>query len=406
PGSPARSRYLFRDGRGVNGKTPPTDALSTFGGPAWTQVGAAADGPGQWYFHLFAPEQPDLNWSNPEVLTQFESVWRFWLDKGVDGFRIDVADHLTKDVDQPWNQAGSGLLDHSDASRTHAVWRAFRSLLNSYQPARTAVGEVWATGADLDRYGRRDEFGLVFDFAFLLAGWECTKVQAAIAAALERQDRIGTTPAWVIDNHDMVRSATRYATTPAVGLARSRAMSVLMLALPGTCYLYQGQELGLPNVDDLPASVLADPIWERSGHTVRGRDGCRVPLAWHGDKPWLGFKPAGVAPWLPQPESFAPLAQATQQADPQSTWRLIQTALAQRRAVFGDSARDLRWQETASDVLGFVRESARGEVLVVTNFSDQAIPLPTGELLLQSGSGEPEGRLPPNSTAWLRLKSP
>ncbi|MDA9913004.1 alpha-amylase family glycosyl hydrolase, partial [Candidatus Nanopelagicales bacterium] len=401
PGSAARARYLFRHGRGANGERPPTDARSTFGGPAWSQVDGDAHAPGQWYFHLFAPEQPDLNWSNPEVLQEFEAVWRFWLDKGVDGFRIDVADHLTKDVDQPWKQAGSGLLDHSDASRTHTVWRRLREVLDDYEPPRMAVAEAWTTGADLDRYGRSEEFSLIFDFSFLLAGWDATGVAGAIGGVMDRRQRIGTTPTWVMDNHDMVRSASRYASTPAVGVARSRAMSLLMLALPGTCYLYQGQELGLPNVDDLPESVLADPIWERSGHTVRGRDGCRVPLPWSNNEPWFGFKPAGVAPWLPQPEIFAELTQANQETDLQSTWRLFKRALELRRHVFSEAAQAVHWHDSEAGVLVFSRDLPTAQVLILTNFSDEAVQIPPGRVLLTSDADQSQV-LQPNNTVWVQ----
>jgi alpha-glucosidase len=400
PGSSLRDRYLFREGRGRAGDQPPTGAISTFGGPAWTRVVGNDGVAEQWYFHLFAPEQPDLNWANPEVLVEFERIWRFWLDKGVDGFRIDVADHLTKNIDRPWDKAGSGLLDHSPANRTHEVWRSLRDVLDSYQPPRMAVGEVWATGSDLDSYGRPDEFPLVFDFSFLLAGWDPTAVKTAIASGLDREQRIGTTPTWVMDNHDMVRSATRYADSPEVGLARSRAMSTVMLALPGAVFLYQGQDLGLPNVDDLPEESLQDPIWQRSGRTIRGRDGCRVPLPWIQAEPEFGFKPAGVPPWLPLPQSFADLAVDQQVADPDSTWRLCQQLLSLRRRHVAHNDAKFDWQPSPIGVLSFTVGNSHSRIHVLANFTNETHAF-TGEVLVSSRAESPAGVLLPNSAFWL-----
>jgi alpha-glucosidase len=400
-GSPERDRYLFRDGRGPSGDLPPTDVVSSFGGPAWTRVDEPDGRPGQWYFHLFAGEQPDLNWAHPEVLAEFERVWRFWLDKGVDGFRVDVADHLTKDPDRTDKAEGNHLLEHAADNRTHQVWRAFRSTLDGYSPPRTAVGEVWATGTDHTLYARPDEFPMTFNFAFLQAGWDATALRAAIDAALLRRGAVGATAAWVTDNHDTARSATRLG-PGVIGLNRSRAMMLIMLALPGTVYLYQGQELGLPNVDDLPDSVLQDPIWARSGFTDRGRDGCRVPLPWSGDEPPFGFTGGrSVSTWLPQPAAFSSLTVSVQLRDPDSTLAFTRRLVQVRRARPELRGGSLAWLNDNSDRLDFERVCAGARVRVVANLGGEPIRLPAGAVLAASSPDVRGGMLPPDAAVWL-----
>jgi alpha-glucosidase len=402
PDSPERSRYLFRNGRGPAGDEQPTDVVSSFGGPAWTRITEPDGSPGQWYFHLFAGEQPDLNWENPEVLAEFERVWRFWLDRGVDGFRVDVADHLTKDISRTDKPEGNHLLEHEPDARTHEVWRRFREVLNEYSPPRTAVGEIWAAGDDQALYGRPDEFPLMFNFRFLKAGWDPTELRAAIDEALLRRGSSGATPVWVTDNHDMVRSATRLADDPQVGLARSRALSLLMLCLPGTVYLYQGQELGLPNVDDLPDEVLQDPIWERSGHTDRGRDGCRVPLPWSADGSSLGFvdDPA-VTPWLPQPASYAELAADRQRQQPDSTLHFFQALLRLRSNSSALRQGSLVWLPAQPGVLHLERQHGVDRMEVVVNGSDEPVELPSGTVLISSDPVAGERTLLPNTACCL-----
>ncbi len=401
PGSRERGRYLFRDGRDPGGERSPTDVVSSFGGPAWTRIEDPDGSGGQWYFHLFAPEQPDLNWENPEVLAEFERVWRFWLDKGVDGFRVDVADHLTKDIDRTDKAEGNHLLEHDADNRTHQVWRAFRRVLAEYQPTRMAVGEVWATGSDNSLYCRPDEFPLTFNFPFLQAGWDAPALRSAIDAALYRRGALGATAAWVTDNHDSVRSATRLG-PETLGVNRSRAMSLITLALPGAVYLYQGQELGLPNVDDLPDDVLQDPIWTRSGYTDRGRDGCRVPLPWSGAEPPFGFtSDPTVAPWLPQPEWFADHTVARQADDPASTLNLTRKLLALRRDRSELRRGSLAWLGDEPDRLHFERQSGESRLRVLANLSPDPIPLPPGRILACSTSVPPQDSLPPDGAVWL-----
>jgi alpha-glucosidase len=301
-GSPQRERYLFADGRDGG---PPNNWRSVFGGPSWTQVPD-----GQWYYHLFAKEQPDLNWRNPEVLAEFVDVLKFWLDRGVDGFRIDVSDALIKDAALPDTATGEPVIPKDDTSGVHEVYRAFRRLFDTYAHDPMAVIETGAPDDIVALFLRPDEMQLAFNFRFVKAGWNAMKLREAIDESRAANATVGAPTTWVIDNHDTPRSVTRYgalmelagdyvpgtmnqgpqgAVDIALGLRRSRAMALLLLALPGSAYLYNGQELGLENIDDLPEEALQDPIWERSGHTVRGRDGCRIPMPWSGAEPPFEF---------------------------------------------------------------------------------------------------------------------
>ncbi|HZN71583.1 MAG TPA: alpha-amylase family glycosyl hydrolase, partial [Micromonosporaceae bacterium] len=263
PGSPARDRYMFRDA--------PNDWQSRFGGPAWTKVHD-----GQWYLHLFDVQQPDLNWAHPEVAAEFESILRFWLDRGVDGFRIDVAHGIVKADGLPnmegWDASQGPATPFFDQDGVHEIHRAFRKVLDEYSGDRLAVAEAWVTPAErVARYVRADELHQAFNFQFLLSSLSAESLREVIDESLAAYGQVGAPATWVLGNHDTVRPVTRYG-----GLARARAAALLMLALPGSAYIYQGEELGLAEVD-LPDEALRDPMWERSGHTRRGRDGSRVP---------------------------------------------------------------------------------------------------------------------------------
>ncbi|MBZ9595552.1 DUF3459 domain-containing protein [Streptomyces erythrochromogenes] len=263
----ARERYLFRRGRGAEGELPPNDWESIFGGPAWTRV---ADG--EWYLHLFAPEQPDLDWTHPEVMAEFDSVLRFWLDLGVDGFRIDVAHGMVKADGLPdigrGAQAtliGSEPLPFFDQDGVHAIHRAWRRLLDSYEGPRRRIGvaEAWAPSSErLALYVRPDELHQAFNFRFLTCPWDPEGMRTVIDESLAATTAVGAPTTWVLSNHDVVRHVTRYGGGPR-GLARARAAALLMLALPGSAYLYQGEELGLPEVTDLPATARQDPAFRR-----------------------------------------------------------------------------------------------------------------------------------------------
>ncbi|MDX6205009.1 MAG: alpha-glucosidase, partial [Frankiales bacterium] len=314
PGSLERRRYLFRAGRGSDGSEPPNDWQSNFGGNAWTRVREQDGRLGEWYLHLFAPEQPDLDWTNREVRQEFESILRFWLDRGVDGFRIDVAHGLAKDPELP-DLAGrletGGLAveghPHWDQDEVHEVYQAWRAVLDTYPGDRVFVGEIWVAGPErMSRYLRPDELHTGFGFSFLVAPWTAATLRSAVDETLEAVESVGAPATWVLSNHDVMRTVSRLARRQterpryalddlvgeapdlALGSTRARAAALLMLALPGSAYLYQGEELGLPEVEDLPEDVLADPTWRRSGGRLRGRDGCRVPLPWSGEKPPYG----------------------------------------------------------------------------------------------------------------------
>ncbi|WP_433409625.1 glycoside hydrolase family 13 protein [Saccharomonospora azurea] len=396
PGSPARDRYLFRDGRDGG---PPNDWESIFGGPAWTQV---ADG--QWYLHLFDPGQPDLNWENPEVRAEFESILRFWLDRGVDGFRIDVAHGMVKADGLPdaacSDQASlltSRALPYFDQDGVHEIYRAWRKILDSYPGERIGVAEAWVPNAErLARYLRPDELHQAFNFHYVEADWSATAFRQVIDDSLAAVAGVNAPSTWVLSNHDVQRHVTRYGGGEQ-GMRRARAAALLTMALPGSVYVYQGEELGLEEITDLPEEVLADPMWERSGHTERGRDGCRVPLPWSGSEPPFGF---GSSSWLPQPQHWADLTAEAQRDDPDSMLSLYREALRQRREL---PAEGLEWLDAPEEVLAL----RRGAVTCTVNFSAAPVTIARpGSVELAScpvadlGVDEDTVTLPPESAVW------
>lgn len=324
PGSPLRERYHFRPGRGRDGELPPNDWESVFGGPAWTRTENPDGTPGDWYLHLFAPEQPDFDWEHPAVADEFRSILRFWLDRGVDGFRVDVAHGLVKAPGLPDLGAGAGrvgLLDDGvrpffDQEGVHAVYRTWRALIEEYPGERIFVAEAWTPTVERTaRYVRPDELHQAFNFQYLTTPWDAVALREVVDRSLDAMRPVGAPATWVLSNHDVTRHATRFANPPgpgtqlrtagdrALGLRRARAATLLMLALPGSAYVYQGEELGLPDVVDLPDEVRQDPSFFRSAGQDGLRDGCRVPIPWTTDGPSHGFGPAGS--WLPQPGSGA-----------------------------------------------------------------------------------------------------
>lgn len=433
PGSPERARYLFRDGRGPRGDEPPNNWQSVFGGPAWTRTTAADGTPGQWYLHLFDSKQPDLDWDNPEVHAEFADVLRFWLDRGVDGFRVDVAHGMVKapglpdwdghvamidGTDDPGVDAVVGSGNHGpmfDQDGVHEIYRAWRRVLDTYDGDRAMVTEAWVEPlARLARYVRPDEAHQSFNFAFLAAGWHGPTLRRVITASYAANDAVGAPTTWVLSNHDVVRHASRLGLSDPthrphgigrddeqpdaeLGLRRARAATLLMLGLPGSAYLYQGEELGLPDHTTLDDDLRQDPAFFRTGGAERGRDGCRVPLPWQGDAPGLGFSPTG-ATWLPQPAHWADLAVDRQRGRTGSTYELYRAALRLRRAERLGSG-GLTWlaEPTDEHVLAY----RNGDVVVVANLADHSVPLPAGAVLLASGD-VPDGVLPPGTTAWLR----
>ncbi len=414
PGAAARRRYIFRQGRGSDGSEPPNNWTSIFGGPAWTRV---VDG--EWYLHLFDESQPDLDWQNEEVRAEFDDILRFWLSRGVDGFRIDVAHGMVKDPTLPDLDNPTELLatefpenhPHWDRHGIHEVNRRFRSVLDASGRDVMMVAEAWVHPERLAQYLRPDEYHQSFNFDFLKAEWERREVKDAITRALEAARAVGSTPTWTLSNHDVMRHATRYglppgtdwqrwpltgphdALDPALGLRRARAATLMLLALPGSTYLYQGEELGLPEVWDLPPEVLDDPVWESSGHALKGRDGCRVPLPWTREGPSFGF--GGCAPWLPQPAVFSELSVEAQDGVAGSTLELYRRALA-LRATHLAADEELEWVELGPGSLAFRRGSG---VVCVVSFGAE-VKLPEGRVLLASVEGA-RGTLAKDATAWV-----
>ncbi|MEV6230710.1 glycoside hydrolase family 13 protein [Saccharopolyspora shandongensis] len=400
PGAAARDRYVIRDGRGAAGELPPNDWESIFGGPAWTRL---ADG--QWYLHLFAPEQPDLNWRNQQVREDFRKVLAFWLDRGVDGFRIDVAHGMIKHPDLPdtgldkqISLLGRGELPYFDQDEVHEIYRDWRQLLDSYEGARIGVAEAWASTSErLARYVRPDELHQAFNFALLETPWSAAGFRTVVEESLATTARVGATTTWVLGNHDVPRPVTRYGGGE-LGIRRARAAALFSFALPGSVYVHQGEELGLPEVLDLPDEARQDPIWERSGRTERGRDGCRVPIPWSGERPPFGFSSADG--WLPAPGEWAESTVAAQDARDGSVLRTYRDALALRRGnpALGDGA--LQWLDAPGDVLAFHREPG---FACAVNFGDSPVELDLpGDLLLRSdGAADWSGTLPAATAIWL-----
>jgi alpha-glucosidase len=408
PGSPERDRYLFRDG--PDPEHPPNDWQSGFGGPAWTRVDGVAGAPGQWYLHLFDVKQPDLDWTNEEVREEFRSILRFWFDRGVDGFRIDVAHGLAKDPAMPdighdLPAAGPDRRDHPhwDLDEVHDVYRDWRRVSDGYDGDRAFVAEAWvATPERLARYIRPDELHTAFNFELLVARWDASSLRRAIDTSIDAVGAVGAPATWVLANHDVVRHVTRYG-GGARGLRRARAAALLQLALPGSAYVYQGDELGLPEVEDLPDEVRRDPVFIRTHGQLAGRDGCRIPMPWSGDRPPFGFGPAG-RPWLPQPDEWAGLTVERQDGDPASTLSLYRVALALRRTHPALGAGTMDWIDLVPRALAFRREPG---FACVVNLGSTRLRLGealTGARPILASSSLPDERTVPHDTAvWYEL---
>ncbi|MFH8605947.1 glycoside hydrolase family 13 protein [Streptomyces sp. NPDC018029] len=418
PGSAARERFFFRSGRGADGSLPPNDWESVFGGPAWTRVED-----GEWYLHLFAAEQPDFDWAHPDVHEEFRSVLRFWLDLGVDGFRIDVAHGLVKAPGLPdighaeqVRLLGKQAVPYFDQDGVHEIYRDWRRILDEYGAGpgteRIAVAEAWTPTVERSAlYLRRGELHQAFNFEYLTTDWDAAALRAVIDRSLAAMNAVDAPATWVLSNHDVVRHSTRFADGDgARGLRRARAATLLMLALPGSAYLYQGEELGLPEVTELPDEVRQDPAFFRGSGQDGTRDGCRVPLPWSGERPPYGFGPVEGGPsWLPQPDSWRDLSVAAQTGDPASTLEFYRRALAVRRAhpALG-AGRDVAWVPSPEGVLAFRRTTAAGSFVCTTNVSASPVTVPTpGTPLLASADVAPEAGpdagwtvLPADSTVW------
>jgi alpha-glucosidase len=420
PGSPERERFWFRPGRGSDGAEPPNNWKSMFGGTAWTRVVEPDGTPGEWYLHLFAPEQPDFNWEHPDVRADFEDVLRFWFDRGADGFRVDSAALLEKEPGLP-DAVNGDESAYTDLEKVHEVYRGWREIADSYAGDRVLIGEVWLPDAErMARYLRPDEMHSVFNFPYLGCPWDAEAMREIIESTLEFHQLAHAPATWVLSNHDVDRVVTRYGRGDtsfaldkryhgrpvdlALGTRRARAAALLTTSLPGSVYVYQGEELGLWEVEDIPDALRQDPMWERKGHSRvdPGRDGCRVPLPWSGTLPSFGFSPddAAAAPWLPQPEAWKDYTVEVQAADPGSMLALYRSALHLRRETPGLGDGPMEWLPAPDGVLAFTRGPG---FACVVNLSERAVELPVaGEVLL--GSGPFDGSVLPADTAvWLRL---
>ncbi|WP_184752469.1 glycoside hydrolase family 13 protein [Microbacterium thalassium] len=423
PGSAERARYIFREGQGPGGDLPPNNWESVFGGPAWTRVVEADGTPGQWYLHLFDSTQPDFDWTNPEVHAEFRRILRFWLDRGVDGFRVDVAHGLVKAEGlpdyTPDPHAGSMGGEETGApywgqEGVHEIYREWHAVLAEYDGDRALCAEAWLpTPEQTALWVRHDEMHQAFNFAYLETEWDAEALRAVVTESLEAYGAVGAPSTWVLSNHDVVRHASRLALTaenpqghgigpdspgkpiPEVGLRRARAATAVMLALPGSSYIFQGEELGLPEVIDIPGHARQDPTWFRTSGERYGRDGCRVPLPWTAGGTAYGFNATGAS-WLPQPAEWAVMARDVQSADPGSTLSLYRALLAARRA-HGLGGGTLTWLTTPHpEVLAFRNDG----ITVVANTGEQPVPLPAGVVIAASGplAGD---ELPADTTVWL-----
>ncbi|GGN59072.1 alpha-glucosidase [Actinoplanes lobatus] len=426
PGSPLRDRFWFRPGRG---DLPPNDWQSVFGGPAWTQI---ADG--EWYLHLFAPEQPDLNWTSPDVAAEHSDVLRFWFDRGADGVRIDSATMPAKDPSLADFDPADPPLPHPyiDRDAVHDIYRSWRAVADTYEPPRALIGEIWLDKPDrLALYLRPDEMHTAFNFDYLNCAWDPKALRHVIDATLDAHAPVDAPATWVLSNHDVTRHVTRYGRADSsyghalrqhgtsvdlpLGARRARAALLLNLALPGSVYLYQGEELGLEEVEDIPNGLRQDPIFHRTGGLDIGRDGCRVPLPWSGDQVPFGFSPddAAASPWLPQPAAWAGRTAEAQAGDPNSMLSLYRTAIALRRRHLTTTADPrsssfpsppsssplFEWLPTDPSLLAFTRA---GGFTFLANLSDQPVRLPPHDEILLASGPLLAGLVPPDTAIWLR----
>ena len=442
PGSPEWERFHLLAGKGDNGELPPNNWQSVFGGAAWTQTQLNGTPTGYWYLHIFDSSQPDLNWNHPDIHADFEKTLRFWFDRGVDGFRIDVTHGLIKAKgypdypDEVTQRRSANLLDpeplpHWDQPEVHEIYRAWRKIADEYTN-KMYVGEVWvSTNERLARYLREDELHSAFNFSHLDAPWDAAQQRHIIDESLAQNSAVGSPTTWVLENHDVTRAVTRYSGVPtrkdpdtgsptrlpersltadeiALGTKRARAAMLEILALPGSAYIYNGQELGLFEVVDLSDDVRQDPTFFRTNGKTKGRDGCRVPMPWTTTAPSHGFSDTGKS-WLPQPAQWAQLSVEAQAGNAHSFLELTRAALTARANYdcFGDGT--MTWRDDlkksmgdSDDLLVFERPGSTN-VIVAMNFGSSAVQLPEGATVLLSSSPSSEGQLADNSTVWFTL---
>ncbi|MFC8304901.1 glycoside hydrolase family 13 protein [Specibacter sp. NPDC057265] len=429
PGSAARDMFIFRDGKGPGGDLPPNNWQSHFGGPAWTRLSNPDGSAGQWYLHLFDSTQPDFNWANPEVHAEFKRILRFWLDRGVDGFRVDVAHALVKAPGlpdwggTPWGKSIEGFPGEEapmfGQPDLHRIYRDWREVLAEYGPDRILCAEANVDSLErMSNWVRADQMHHAFNFPYLESPFSAAALRPVIDESLRAFGAVNATSTWVLSNHDVVRHATRFGYDGGVprdsdgigpgdeqpdtvlGRRRAAASTLFMLGLPGAVYLYQGEELGLPDHTTLADEFRQDPTFARTGGERIGRDGCRIPLPWRADAPLAGFSgTAHSTPWLPLPENWSEYARDLQAADPASHLNFYRQALTIRKErSLGTGS--LQWvQELCGpEVLAF----SNGSVVVMLNTGHSPVPLPAGTVLLRSrpelaGTAELQG----NEAIWL-----
>lgn len=433
PGSASRERYLFRDGRGESGELPPNNWQSVFGGAAWTRITEANGAPGQWYLHLFDSSQPDFNWENEEVRAEFDDILRFWLDRGASGFRIDVAHALIKASGLPdiekisSTMTGGDMVEddhhqnqnhpHWGQQRVHEINRRWRNVLEEYED-RAMCAEAWVLPLSrMARWVRPDEYHQTFNFGYLETPWDASKMRKVVDDSLNEFGNVGAPSTWVLSNHDVIRHVSRFGLSGVppqgdgigpnseqpdeqLGLRRGRAATAFMLALPGGAYIYQGEELGLPEHTTLENNLREDPTYFRTGGQRVGRDGCRVPIPWESDSPSFGFSSTGKS-WLPQPEIYRGYSRDQQLGKPDSTLEMYKSLLRIRKQLdLGNGGLAWQPQYCTAESLGFINNG----VLVISNFNGNSIALPEGEILASSQAGlSASGNLERDQTAWIKI---
>ena len=422
PGSRERARYVFRDGKGENGELPPNNWESVFGGGMWERVTEADGNPGQWYLHIFDATQPDFDWTNEEVKEEFRSILRFWLDRGVDGFRVDVAHGMVKEAGLPdyapvpdGDSMGGGEqnVPYWGQDEVHDIYRDWNRVLAEYDGDRALCGEAWLPTLEKTAlWVRPDEMHQTFNFPYLMTPWDANALRDVIRESLDAFGNVGAPSTWVLSNHDVVRHASRLALTaenpqgegigpksvgkpnPTIGLARGRAATAVMLSLPGSSYLYQGEELGLPEAMEIPDEFRQDPTWLRTNGERYGRDGCRVPIPWQADAPAFGFNDTGDS-WLPQPEEWATFARDVEDADESSTLNLYKKLLRLRRErALGTGS--LIWEDLGADAVAF----RRGDLHVAANLGSEPLELGSDVTFVVQSQPFEGTALPVNTAAW------
>ncbi|MGB3732068.1 glycoside hydrolase family 13 protein [Microbacterium sp.] len=423
PGSPDRARYIFRDGKGENGELPPNNWESVFGGGMWQRVTEADGTPGQWYLHIFDVSQPDFDWTNEEVREEFRGILRFWLDRGVDGFRVDVAHGMIKaeglpdytpDADADSMGGGEENVPYWGQDGVHDIYRDWHRVLAEYDGDRALCGEAWLPTLERTAlWVRSDEMHQTFNFPYLMTPWDAAALRDVIRDSLSAFGAVGAPSTWVLSNHDVIRHASRLALTadspqgdgigpksagkpdPVIGLSRGRAATTVMLSLPGSAYVYQGEELGLPEAIEIPDEFRQDPTWFRTDGERYGRDGCRVPLPWTADGRAFGFNETGAS-WLPQPDEWARFARDAEEGDESSALNLYKHLIAERRSR-GLGTGSLVWEDAGADAVAF----RRGELHVVANLGVEPVELGEGVTFVVQSEPFSGSALPPNTAAWF-----